>query len=208
MVSEDVYKRQDQQQSGKILQLLKQKKQTIDEYQSLEQTIEDTAVLAEMALEENDETVCAEVLDEVKKIEKEEERMRIAALLSGEYDHNNAIVTLHPGAGGTEAQDWALMLYRMYTRWGERRGYQVKLLDWLDGDEAGIKSATILIEGSNAVSYTHLDVYKRQTPRCAVYRYHYFCFVSHRCQNWQCFRNKIQVPLRTARRPGSYCNGH
>ena len=143
----------DQQQSGKILQLLKQKKQTIDEYQSLEQTIEDTAVLAEMALEENDETVCAEVLDEVKKIEKEEERMRIAALLSGEYDHNNAIVTLHPGAGGTEAQDWALMLYRMYTRWGERRGYQVKLLDWLDGDEAGIKSATILIEGSNAYGY-------------------------------------------------------
>ena len=74
-------------------------------------------------------------------------------LLSGEYDRNNAIVSFHPGAGGTEAQDWAQMLYRMYTRWGEKNGYKVKLVDWLDGEEAGIKSATITIEGTNAYGY-------------------------------------------------------
>ena len=79
--------------------------------------------------------------------------MRLETLLSGEYDSCNAIVSLHPGAGGTEAQDWTQMLYRMYTRWAERHGYTVKLLDWLDGDEAGIKSATILIEGENVYGY-------------------------------------------------------
>ena len=79
--------------------------------------------------------------------------MRIEVLLSGEYDKNNAIISFHPGAGGTEAQDWALMLYRLYTRWGEKHGYNVKLLDWLDGEEAGLKSATVLIEGLNAYGY-------------------------------------------------------
>ena len=79
--------------------------------------------------------------------------MRLETLLSGEYDHNNAILSLHPGAGGTEAQDWAQMLYRMYTRWGEKHGYDVKLMDWLDGDEAGIKSATVMITGENAYGY-------------------------------------------------------
>ena len=83
----------------------------------------------------------------------EEEKQRIELLLSGEYDKNNAIISFHPGAGGTEAQDWALMLYRMYTRWGEKHGYNVKLIDWLDGEEAGIKSATIMIEGTYAYGY-------------------------------------------------------
>ena len=94
-----------------------------------------------------------EVEADVKAIEEEEEKQRIEILLSGEYDQNNAIVSFHPGAGGTEAQDWAQMLYRMYTRWGERHGYNVKLIDWLDGEEAGLKSATILIEGENAYGY-------------------------------------------------------
>lgn len=93
------------------------------------------------------------MLSEVKKIEAGEEKMRIDALLSGEYDRNNAILSFHPGAGGTEAQDWALMLYRMYTRYGEKHGFNVKLIDWLDGEEAGIKSATILVEGTNAYGY-------------------------------------------------------
>ena len=94
-----------------------------------------------------------EILNELAEIEAEEEKQRIEVLLSGEYDHNNAILSFHPGAGGTEAQDWAQMLYRMYTRWGEAHGYNVKLLDWLDGEEAGIKSATIMIEGLNAYGY-------------------------------------------------------
>ena len=106
-----------------------------------------------MAIEENDESVTEEVENEVRAILKEEEMQRIATLLSGEYDANNAILSFHPGAGGTEAQDWAQMLYRMYVRWGERHGYNVKLIDWLDGDDAGLKSATLMIEGPNAYGY-------------------------------------------------------
>ena len=122
-------------------------------YEALKQKLEDTLVLIEMGIEEDDGSVTDEVLTAVKEIEDEEEKQRIDILLSGEYDSNNAILTFHPGAGGTEAQDWALMLYRMYTRWGERHNFNVKLLDWLDGEEAGIKSATIRIEGTNAYGY-------------------------------------------------------
>ena len=143
----------DQANSGKVLQELKRTKDKIEAYEKLCTSVSDALVLAEMGIEENDESVCDEVLSEVKKIEAGEEKMRIDALLSGEYDRNNAILSFHPGAGGTEAQDWALMLYRMYTRYGEKHGFNVKLIDWLDGEEAGIKSATILVEGTNAYGY-------------------------------------------------------
>ncbi len=143
----------DQQESGKILRQVKQKKDKIEAYEKLAGKLEDTIALAEIAIEENDESFIDEVLADVESIEKEEEKQRIEILLSGEYDRNNAIMSFHPGAGGTEAQDWAQMLYRMYTRWGERHGYNVKLLDWLDGEEAGLKSATIMIEGENAYGY-------------------------------------------------------
>ena len=143
----------DQQESGKILRQVKQKKDKIEAYEKLSEKLEDTIALAELAIEENDESFIDEVLADVESIEKEEEKQRIEILLSGEYDRNNAIISFHPGAGGTEAQDWAQMLYRMYTRWGERHGYNVKLLDWLDGEEAGLKSATIMIEGENAYGY-------------------------------------------------------
>ena len=106
-----------------------------------------------MAIEENEEGYAEEVKAELELVEKEEERMRIEILLSGQYDRNNAIVSFHPGAGGTEAQDWAQMLYRMITRWAEAHDFTVKLLDWLDGDAAGIKSATIMVEGENAYGY-------------------------------------------------------
>jgi peptide chain release factor 2 len=106
-----------------------------------------------MAIEANDEDSVEEVVSETEFIETEAEKKRIEVLLCGQYDKNNAILSLHPGAGGTEAQDWASMLYRMYTRWGEAHGFNVKLIDWLDGDEAGIKSATIMIEGMNAYGY-------------------------------------------------------
>ena len=149
----------DASQSSRILKEIKQKKAKIEEYEHLRQRVEDTDALIDMAIEESpdgsttDPDITAEVLRDVKEIEKEESRMRIEVLLSGEYDANNAIVSFHPGAGGTEAQDWALMLYRLYTRWGEKHGYNVKLVDWLDGEEAGIKSATILVEGLNAYGY-------------------------------------------------------
>ncbi len=143
----------DQDRSGKVLQEIKQLRSKIEAYENLSAKLEDTITLTEMAIEENDEGMTDEILAEVAAIESEEERQRIEVLLSGEYDRNNAIISFHPGAGGTEAQDWALMLYRMYTRWGEKHGYSVKLLDWLDGEEAGIKSATIMVEGINAYGY-------------------------------------------------------
>lgn len=143
----------DTENSGKILRELKRIKSTLEEYTSLKRSLDDAIALADMGIEENDESVTDEVTAEVEKIRTCVERMRLETLLSGEYDACNAILSLHPGAGGTEAQDWASMLYRMYTRWAEKHGFGVKLLDWLDGDEAGLKSATILVEGTNAYGY-------------------------------------------------------
>ncbi len=148
----------DQANSSKILKQIKKLKDKIEAWESLDRRTDDAEALIEMAIEESDGStadpeITAEVLQEVQDIEAEESRQRIEILLSGEYDRNNAILSFHPGAGGTEAQDWALMLYRMYCRWGERHGYNVKLVDWLDGEEAGIKSATILVEGENAYGY-------------------------------------------------------
>ena len=114
---------------------------------------EDTVTLCEMAQEEDDASLLPEVTGGYENLEKEISERRLAALLSGEYDANNAILTFHAGAGGTEAQDWTEMLYRMYTRWAERHGYTYQLMDYEAGDEAGIKSATILIEGENAYGY-------------------------------------------------------
>lgn len=143
----------DAENSARVLKEVKQLKDKAEAYHNLVTRLEDAIMMAEMAIEENDETMIDEITSEADEIEKTEAQMRIEVLLSGEYDANNAIVSFHPGAGGTEAQDWALMLYRMYTRWGERHGYNVKLLDWLDGEEAGLKSATIMVEGLNAYGY-------------------------------------------------------
>ncbi len=143
----------DAENSGKVLQRQKAVKSKIEKYEGLMTKHEDTMVLCEMGIDENDESVVEEVQAELKALTELSEQMKIEVLLSGEYDRNNAIVSFHPGAGGTEAQDWALMLYRMYTRWGEKHGYNVKLIDWLDGEEAGLKSATIMVEGENAYGY-------------------------------------------------------
>ena len=143
----------DAEKSSKKLQEIKQLKNKVESYEELEAKLEDAYTLCEMAIEENDEDSVEEVVSETEFIETEAEKKRIEVLLSGPYDKNNAIVSFHPGAGGTEAQDWASMLYRLYTRWGEKHGFNVKLLDWLDGDEAGIKSATIMVEGMNAYGY-------------------------------------------------------
>ena len=142
-----------QENSSKVLQKLKQTKDTIESYEALAARLEDAITLADMAIEENDDAYVEEVQAELNAITKEAEAKRIEVLLSGEYDKNNAIVSFHPGAGGTEAQDWAQMLYRMITRWAERHNYKYKLVDWLDGEGAGIKSATIMVEGLNAYGY-------------------------------------------------------
>ena len=128
----------DQENSGKVLKELKRLKDRVSKYEALAAKLEDTITLAELAIEENDESLVPEVEGDFKAIQEEEEKQRIEILLSGEYDQNNAILSFHPGAGGTEAQDWAQMLYRMYPRWTERHGYKYTLMDWLDGDEAGI----------------------------------------------------------------------
>ncbi len=143
----------DAEKSSKKLQEIKQLKDKYESYEALSARLEDTFTLCEMAIEAGDEDSVEEVVSETEFIETEAEKKRIEVLLSGPYDKNNAILSFHPGAGGTEAQDWASMLYRMYTRWGEAHGFNVKLVDWLDGDEAGIKSATIMIEGINAYGY-------------------------------------------------------
>ena len=139
--------------ASKVQRELKQIQDTIEEYEKLKIALEDAITLADMGIEENDESVVDEVLEELNSITAIEERMRLETLLSGEYDSCNAIVSFHPGAGGTEAQDWASMLYRMYNRWAENKGFTVKLLEWLDGDEAGLKSATILVEGMHAYGF-------------------------------------------------------
>ena len=118
----------DAQRSTRVMQEIKQMKDTVEEYETLCTRLEDAVVLAEMAIEENDESSLDEVEAELDFVVREEERMRIEVLLSGPYDKNNAIVSFHPGAGGTEAQDWASMLYRMYNRWADSHGFRVKLL--------------------------------------------------------------------------------
>ena len=139
--------------SQKVQKRLKQLQQKCEKYEKLRSTWDDLMVICEMALEENDDSMLGELEADYAKLESELEAMRLSTLLSGEYDANNVILSIHPGAGGTEAQDWAQMLYRMYTRWAERHGYTYTLMDWQDGEEAGIKSATIKIEGENAYGY-------------------------------------------------------
>ena len=119
----------------------------------MEETLDDILTLIELTMEEGEEESNAELNEEADKFVKELESLKLASLLTGEYDSSNAILTFHAGAGGTEAQDWCAMLYRMYTRWAEAHGYSVEVLDVLDGDEAGIKSATIMIEGENAYGF-------------------------------------------------------
>ncbi|OPZ94974.1 MAG: Peptide chain release factor 2 [Firmicutes bacterium ADurb.Bin419] len=143
----------DNENSQKVLQKIKTLKEKLEKYNRLTQEWEDAKTLCELGLEENDESVFLEVEDSFKKFKKDFEALRLETLLTGPYDKNNAILTLHAGAGGTEAQDWVQMLLRMFTRWGESKGFSVKILDYLDGEEAGIKSVTINVIGENAYGY-------------------------------------------------------
>ena len=143
----------DLQNSQKVLQRTSALKNKLASYEKLKGDYDDSLVMIELADEEEDESLFDECSASVTSFENELESQTLSTLLTGEYDAKNAILTFHAGAGGTEAQDWAQMLFRMYNRWGERHGYKVTTLDYLDGDEAGIKSASILIEGENAYGY-------------------------------------------------------
>lgn len=133
---------------------LKNLKDIIDQYNSIKSKFDDIETLLEMAYEENDESLISEIDEELKGFIEEFEELRLNTLLSEEYDKDNAILTLHAGAGGTESCDWAAMLSRMYQKWADKKGYSVAILDFLDGEEAGLKSITIEISGLNA--YGHL----------------------------------------------------
>lgn len=148
----------DQENSGKTLQTIRQLKNKVESYEKLRADFEDALVLDELADEAEDLSMLEEVTAAADDFEKKLEDMRLSTLLTGEYDGKNAILTFHAGAGGTEAQDWAEMLFRMYQHWGERHGYKVSTLDYLDGEEAGLKSAVMLIEGENAYGYLKSEI--------------------------------------------------
>ena len=139
--------------SQKILQRTSALKNKVEGYNTLSAAYEDALALIELANEEEDLSLLEEAQGEVDKIRDSLEQQRLSTLLTGEYDRSNAILTFHAGSGGTEAQDWAEMLYRMYCRWAESKGFKAHVLDFLDGEEAGIKSVTVQIDGENAYGY-------------------------------------------------------
>jgi len=143
----------DHEKAQKLLKEKKNVESKIGEYADLKREFEDIGVLIDLAQEEEDESMVPEIQASYESYKTKFEDLRIKTLLNGEYDSNNAIISIHAGSGGTDAQDWAEMLLRMYTRWSESKGYKVKILDYQDATEGGIKSATLLIEGENAYGY-------------------------------------------------------
>ena len=139
--------------SQKVLQRISMLKNKIKAYDDLKGAFDDALVMIELSDEEGDLDLLDDCRESVEKVEKELEKQTLATLLSGEYDSKNAILTFHAGAGGTEAQDWCQMLFRMYGQWASKHGYKFTTVDFLDGDEAGLKSATVVVEGENAYGY-------------------------------------------------------
>lgn len=144
---------EDLENSNKVLVELKSIKNKIDNFEKVEKELNNLIEISELLNIEYDEELALDIIKNTKKLEKMYEKLELETLLNGKYDSNNCIVTIHPGAGGTESQDWAEMLYRMYTRWATKNNYQIKELDFLEGDEAGIKSVTFEIIGENAYGY-------------------------------------------------------
>ena len=143
----------DHEKAQKLLKEKKSFESKINEYEELKKELEDIGILIDLAQEEEDQSMVSEIQNAFEDYKKKYEDLRIKTLLNGEYDGNNAIISIHAGSGGTDAQDWAEMLLRMYTRWSEAKGYRVKNIDYQDATEGGIKSATLLIEGENAYGY-------------------------------------------------------
>ena len=144
---------EDSKNSNKVLSKIKQLKNKTTNYNKIVTEIDNLLEMTELVKIEADEDIEKEIISNTNNIKKELEKFELTTLLSGKYDNNNAIITIHPGAGGTESQDWAEMLYRMYTRWATKNSYQIKELDYLDGEEAGLKSVTFEIIGENSYGY-------------------------------------------------------
>ena len=143
----------DTDNSSKVLKQINSLKSKVEGFKKLNNELNNLLEMSELLQVEEDEELAKELLKSTYTLEKDIEKLEITTLLSGKYDNNNAILTIHPGAGGTEAQDWAEMLYRMYTRWANANGYEVKELDYLEGDEAGLKSVTFSVNGDYAYGY-------------------------------------------------------
>lgn len=144
---------ENQENSSKVLTELKRLQNKVEKFKKVKTEIENLYELNELLLIEEDTEMCKEVLKTTTMLEEKLEQMELETLLSGKYDRNNSIVTLHPGAGGTESQDWAEMLYRMYCRWANSNGFEVQEVDYLEGEEAGLKSVTFLVKGENSYGY-------------------------------------------------------
>ena len=147
-----------QKNSGKVLQQIKSLKGKLNKYNNIKSNVDNLIELNDLLLLELDDDMSNQLVKNSKELENILEKFEIQTLLNGKFDKNNAIITLHPGAGGTESQDWAEMLYRMYSRWANKNGYSIKELDYLEGDEAGIKSVTALISGENAYGYLKCEM--------------------------------------------------
>ena len=143
----------DNKESGKVLAKIKSLKEVVSSYSKIYNEVINLIEMTDLVMEEFDEDLKKEILNNTKIVSDKIEKLELQTFLSGKYDKNNAIVTIHPGAGGTESQDWAEMLYRMYTRWASKSNYQVNEVDFLEGDEAGIKSVTFEVIGENAYGY-------------------------------------------------------
>ena len=148
----------DAENSQKIMQKIGALKNKINSFNKLKEGFDDVLTMIELANEEEDASMLPEIKELAEAVKSELEEQKLITLLSGEYDSKNAILTFHAGAGGTEAQDWVEMLYRMYNRWAERHNFKVELLDYLDGEEAGIKSASLLIKGENSYGFLKLSL--------------------------------------------------
>lgn len=144
---------QDQEKAKNVIQEVKELKDQVEGFEELNKQYEEIELMLELLEEEEDQDLYQEQIFALKRLNKELDKFEITLMLSGPYDRNSAFIELHPGAGGTESQDWADMLFRMYTRWAEKNGYQVEVLNYLKGDEAGLKSATLLIKGNYAYGY-------------------------------------------------------
>ncbi len=151
MEAPDFWERGEEAQDS--MRLLKSLKDDIEDYDNMKQLYEDIETMIEMGYEEEDASLIPEIEEMILKLHEKLDAVRIRTLLSEDYDKDNAILTLHAGAGGTESCDWVSMLYRMYVRWAEGKGFSTEVLDWLDGEEAGIKSVTVEIKGENAYGY-------------------------------------------------------
>jgi peptide chain release factor 2 len=188
----------DQQSAQTIINEANTLKDSVNQFNSLHESYENLELTYELVKEEPDEDLKAELVKELTELSKELNEFELQLLLSEPYDKNNAILELHPGAGGTESQDWGSMLLRMYTRWAERKGYKVETLDYLPGDEAGIKSVTLLIKGHNAYGYLKAEKGVHRLVRISPFdssgRRH-TSFVS--CDIMPEFNDEIEIDIRT-----------